>query len=799
MPTSGTIDRFTIIRTLATDSWSSTYLAHDPRLKRQVIVVLLAVTAAGEAAQYLRRFEAARVTSKLKHPNIVPVSETGNFTGQPYLVFEYAQGVPLGELLATKSALPVLRAGMVMSLILRGIAYAHRQGFVHQHLSPSVIHIGPNDSPRLLGFGISSMVGPHWEMAGKVTHPSPEHLSGAGLGPPADIFSLGLIFHEMLTGRPAFEAPTPAELMQKIRFRAPVPPSTINEQIPPGLDAIVLKALAKAPADRYRDALAMKKELDRLLRFDTVGSEPVRAGTASHSTVEFLLRRIRHSRDFPAFSQHIAEINQKSSASASNHTSASQLADVILKDFSLTSKLLRLVNSAFYRHSSGKITTVSRAVVVLGFKQVRLAAASLMLFDHLQNQDQAMELKEAAISSFMSGLIARDLAGRLGIKSIEESFICAMLHNVGKHLVIFYLPEEYVSIKFRMAQREEPEGVAARAVLGVSLEDLGKAVLKSWTFPDMIVDTLTRLEPGRVAKPKSEAQALCCICNFSNELCDIVRTIPANARSNALASLSKRFHKLLAISESGLKNLLIAARDRMEEYSDTLCIDVNQSDFLRSLVAYSSFKRPAAVAVAGEVTEGLQYVEAYDAASGSQAGPSPNGTAEDNLSVLINGIQEITNALLEDYQLNDLMVMILETMYRGFSFDQIVFFLMDGSRRRMNIRYAFGASAELVNENFGFPVTGSPSDIFNMAICQGKGIMIENAEAPVIKPLIPDWYRENFTAPAFIIYPLVVKETCLGLYYADRREKGCVLSDSQLTYLKTLRNQAALAIKQRST
>ncbi len=792
MPTSRTIDRFSIVTMLTTGSWSTTYLAHDPRLKRQVVIVLLTVTAAGETAQYLRRFDAARVTSKLKHPNIVPVYEAGSFAGQPYLVFEYSQGASLDELLGTKGALPVLRAGMVMSLILRGVAYAHRQGYVHQHLSPSAVRIGPNDSPRLMGFGISSMVGPHWELAGKVSHPSPEHLSGAGLGPPADIFSLGLIFHEMLTGRPAFDAPTAPELMRQIRFAAAVAPSGINEQVPPGVDAIVLKALAKNPADRYCDALAMKQELDKLLQFDAVGTEPLRSGSASHSTVEFLLRRIRHSRDFPAFSQHIAEINQKSSASASNHTSASQLADVILKDFSLTSKLLRLVNSAFYRHSSGKITTVSRAVVVLGFKQVRLAAASLMLFDHLQNQDQAMELKEAAISSFMSGLIARELAGRLGLRSIEESFICSMLHNVGKHLVIFYLPEEYVSIKFRMAQKEEPEGGAARAVLGVDFEDLGKAVLKSWNFPDMIVDTLTRLEPGRVAQPKSESQALCCICNFSNELCDIVRTIPANARSDALASLSKRFHKLLAISEKGLKNLLIAARDKMEEYSDTLCIDVNQSDFLRSLVAYSSSKPPPAAAAVG-VTEGLQYVEARD---GSQPGPA--GAPEDNLSVLINGIQEITSALLEDYQLNDLMIMILETMYRGFGFDQIVFFLMDGSRRKMNIRYAFGASAGLVNENFGFHVTGSPSDIFNMAICQGKGIMIENAETPGIKPLIPDWYREHFTAPAFIIYPLVVNETCLGLYYADRQEKGCVLSDSQLSYLKTLRNQAALAIKQRS-
>jgi len=163
--------------------------------------------------------------------------------------------------------------------------------------------------------------------------------------------------------------------------------------------------------------------------------EPTEKEIASetHSTVEFLMRRMRHKGDLPAFSEHIIEINSKlSSLTAITFSSAGDLSKIILKDFSLTSKLLKVVNSALYATLSGNVTTVSKAVLLLGFEKIRMIAVTLMLFEHLQSKTQATELKEAAIGSFMSGLIAMDVADNMKLGGREEVFICAMLHSLGR-------------------------------------------------------------------------------------------------------------------------------------------------------------------------------------------------------------------------------------------------------------------------------------------------------------------------------------------------------------------------------
>jgi serine/threonine protein kinase len=724
------------------------------------------------------------------------VYEAGNYQGKPYLVFEYVDGNSLRDLLKNEGAIPVHRAITLMSQILAGVAYAHQKGIIHRDLKPSNIMIDGNDVPRIMDFGISVIAGTEKDTGGTYSYMSPEHFSKPPVGFQSDIFSLGLVLYEMLTGQLAFSAPDHISMLYKIAFEAAEAPSARNKTVDRKLDLIVLKALEKKPEARHAGALEMKKALDGYLSPDE--SDTTSAGSVSqsgHSTVEFLLRRMRHKKDFPAFSQHVLEINQKASTSSANLTSASQLAGLILKDYSLTNKLLRLVNSAFYGHFAGKISTVSRAVVVLGFEQVRLAAASLILFDHLQNQDQAVELKDMAVSSFMSGLVAKELAGKMGAKSIEESFICSMLHNLGKHLVIFYFSDEYNAIKMMTVQKGVSELQASRSVLGVSYEEVGMAVLKAWNFPTRVVSSLNRIPEGKVEKPRSDVEALRSIANFSNELCEVVKSTQGSERTKALTALSNRFQKVAPVSDKDLINLLTAARNKIEKYSDVLGIDVTKSDFLRSLVVVSdeSVSKAAAspAGLAGQRNSGDS--RQVGASSPADLAHRP----DDNLDVLINGIQEITNFLLEDYQLNDVMFMILETIYRGFAFNHVIFCMLDMNRTKMGARYAFGVDIQSVSEFFGFRITNAPTDVFNVALFHGKDIVIEDSEAAIVKRLIPDWYRRNFMAPSFLIYPIIIKDTPLGLFYADKSHKGSIISGAQLNYMKTLRNQAIMAIKQK--
>lgn len=787
------IDRFKIIRNLGRGSQGVVYLAQDPRLDRLVAIKTLDLQITGDD-RHARLVKEARTVSKFQHPNIVTVYEAGEYEGSPYLVFEYVDGSSLKDLLKREGVLPIHRSLSLLSRVLAGVAYAHQKGIIHRDLKPSNIIIDRNDIPRIMDFGISSLAGAEKDMAGTFSYMSPELFSQPALSFQSDIFSLGLILYEMLTGRLAFVAPDQISLLYKIAFEPVEPPSRKNKTVDRRLDMIVLKALEKKPEARFASVMEMKKEIDSYMGVGESSTDSDPASPAGHSTVDFLLRRMRHKKDFPAFSQHILEINQKASTSSANLTSVSQLAGVILKDYSLTNKLLRLVNSAFYGNFSGKISTVSRAVVLLGFEQIRLAAASLMLFDHIQNHDQALELKDMALSSFMSGLVAKDIAKKMRAESTEESFICSMLHNLGKHLVIFYFPDEYHEIKMKMAQKGVNELSASRSVLGVTYDQMGMEVLKVWNFPAKIVSSLSRIPEGIVEKPKSEVEVLRSLANFSNELCEIVRSTHGNDRVTALKALSKRFHNVASISDKDMIHLLNAARDKIEKYSDVLGIDIHKSDFLRNLViVLNGADKKASGSTAGAASGQQSLRDGGDSLPALAAGSD----LHDNLSVLINGIQEITNVLLEDYQLNDVMFMILETMYRGFAFNHVVFCMLETNRTKMVARYAFGADIQLFSESFRFKINKDSSDIFNIALSHGKEIFVEDSEAPLISRLIPDWYKKNFMAPSLVIYPIIVKDTPLGLFYADKEQKGPIISGAQLNYMKTLRNQAILAIKQK--
>ena len=802
MPTPDKISRFKIIKELGRGSQGIVYLATDPQLERQVAVKTLHLHMPGNGERQKRLIQEARTVGRLQHPNIIPVYEAGEFNGTPYLVFEFVEGLSLRDLMKREGPFAVPRATDIMRQILDGIACAHQQGIVHRDMSPSNILISKNDTPRIMDFGISIMTeGTETrenDLSGTPCYMSPEHFSKNPVGPRSDLFSLGLIFYEMVVGKPALRADNDFAVMYKIAHGALPAPSLQNDAVDQGLDSIILRALEKEPDARYSDAREMRRALDDYIspneRDDT--EEPPHIDT--NATVDFLLRRMRHKSDFPTFSGYIMEINRKASTGRLNVTSASELANTIVKDYALTNKLLRLVNSAFFGQFSGRVTTVSRAVVILGFEQVRTAVASLLLFEHLQNKSQSMELGDAAISSFMSGMIAEDLADRMGFKDTEEAFICAMLRNLGKHLVIFYFPEEYQQIKRRMIQKDIDELAASRSILGISYQELGAGIAKAWKFPEKIVGSMKTLPQGNVERANTGDEMLRNLSSFSNTLCQIASTLEGAERDKALRGLLTRFGKSVPIPKRQLAKLLDSAREKVEAYSGTLKINTSKSPFLRNLAGYSkeslNSPRPVKQEAAFEKdvqilkTSPYQGLEIQDVPSFPEENRDPN-------AILINGIQEITNTLLEDFEINNIMTMILETMYRGFSFHRVLLCLADGRHNQVHARFGFGENIEKIIEGFSFKIQRA-QNVFTLALTQGKDLGIDDTGDARIQKGIPEWYRRLVAAPAFVLYPILINKKPLGLIYADRESPGRVLRGDKVQYMKTLCSQAILAMKQ---
>ena len=369
------IGRFKVWKVFGKGSQGIVYLAEDPDFGREVAIKTL--RRSGANTESLVR--EARNASRLQHPHIATVYDIGEHEGTPYIVYEYIEGRSLRQVIAQTPNLTLLQVVGWMGQMLDAMAYAHAEGIIHRDLKPDNIRIDNDANVKVLDFGIATASGtqiqPGEAVLGTVNYMAPEQLSGGTLGPATDLFSLGLVLFEMLTGKKAIDSDDAMAAMYKIAHEQLPAPSSQNSALEKRVDEVVLTALEKDPAARFANATLMKQALDACANDDP----DTEADNSKKSTLSFLMRRMRRKANFPAMSERISEINRHTNQV--EKASVSEFANVILKDYALTTKLLKLVNSSFYGQYGGSISTVSRAVVILGFKQVRMIAQSLLLFD----------------------------------------------------------------------------------------------------------------------------------------------------------------------------------------------------------------------------------------------------------------------------------------------------------------------------------------------------------------------------------------------------------------------------------
>ena len=354
--------------------------------------------------------------------------------------------------------------------------------------------------------------------AGTLRYMAPEHFSGQPLGPWTDVFALGSTFDEVVTGQRAMQGKNLPEIRhQIIQGEMNFEPL---KTMPHGeaFARFLAGALEKERDGRYSDCSTMTEAFELFLEEAGI-AEKANSEGSSHSTIDFLLRRMQRTGDFPAISKTLSDINRLTGDD--REANADKLANVILRDFALTGKLLKLVNSSFYGTRATEITSVSQAVVFLGVEQVRMTANSLAFFGHMKN-DSAV-LKDSMTKSFMSGLIARHLALRAKLPGAEEAFISGMCQNLGENLVIFYFPDEYEDIVELQHREDLDKAAASRGILGVAYSEVGAAVAKTWNLPHSITEAIRGVPPGALSRPATDEEQMRDLAVFANELCDLFR------------------------------------------------------------------------------------------------------------------------------------------------------------------------------------------------------------------------------------------------------------------------------------
>jgi HD-like signal output (HDOD) protein len=515
--------------------------------------------------------------------------------------------------------------------------------------------------------------------------------------------------------------------------------------------------------------------------------------------LERALLRVSRTRDFPTISKYVIEINQKLSDSCIQ-SSASELANIILKDYALTNKLLKLVNSAFYGFVGGKITTITRAVVLLGYDNVRLAAISLVLFEHFKGKSSMRDLKDATIGSFWCGLLAKEIAKMQYMIDPEEAFICSLLHQLGKLLAIYHMPDEYREIKYRVSQQGDNEMKTVKQVLGVSYMALGIAVAKQWNFPEGIFNTMAWLSAEDLEDKSKRIDPLCALSNFTHALFRIINEVRRDRRDSAMRSLLDRYSAYVTISYKQLTTVMALCQECLYNHADALQISLDECDFLMRLCdgfASAPGCGPGeSNGQAGADPGNYQAFQLTDRQANGSSAPVPAG--DDAVSIIMSGVQEIGSVMLGDHDISDVALMSLEIIYRALQCNRTILFINEGSQKEMAARYGYGAGIQRIvgRIRFGIDAPGQEQeDLFLRSIHSGKDLIVNDSHAPELFPMIPQWYRKAINAQAFVFLPITYQSICVGAYYADMEEVGPPISALDHKYLSLLRNQLILAIK----
>ena len=277
--------RYRIIRRLGQGGMARVYLAQDESLHREVAIKVLADRHSDDP-HFIERFQReARAAARLNHPNIVQVYDQSQ-GGMSYIVQEYVEGETLKDLIRRESPLDPRRAITIALQILAALRIAHQQGVVHRDVKPQNILMQPDGKVKVADFGIAS-AGGDTEMTeagsivGTAQYLAPEQARGLTVGPPADLYALGIVLYEMLSGRVPFEGDTAVNVAMRHVQEAPQPLTERNPLVPVALEAVVMRALAKDPRQRYQSADEMGIELDRVRQGLPISDETAVIGAAT--------------------------------------------------------------------------------------------------------------------------------------------------------------------------------------------------------------------------------------------------------------------------------------------------------------------------------------------------------------------------------------------------------------------------------------------------------------------------------------------------------------------------------------
>ncbi|RZI42946.1 HDOD domain-containing protein [Herbaspirillum sp. HC18] len=536
------------------------------------------------------------------------------------------------------------------------------------------------------------------------------------------------------------------------------------------------------------------------------------ANGRSNSARDILLQKISNAADLPTLGSSVSRVVQMTS---SDGEAVRNLAHFILSDVALTQKILRISNTVTYRTAAGTpVTTVSKAIFLLGFDTVKTTALAMLLIDGMSGRN-AKSVRNELNHALCASIVGREIARRSHYKDAEEAAVAALFKNIGQLLVASYDHDLYDKITGLVEAGTHTPMLASMQVLGCTFESLADAVLREWNIPDSIVQALTPPPPGVLRPARGRQEWLQQVSAFSAAAARLITTMDTPGQEAANKAVLTRFGSALGLDHAKLSQLFasVAQETRVLATNADLALSGDEQ-------AHEHEDEAAAVSVADKTkAQAADSARQQSAKEGTESGlPSEllldvieeglplqiherhaSGKPMNARDLLLAGVQDVTLMMASGRcKVNDMMMLVLETLYSSMGFRFAAVCLQDIHARQFRARIAMGENNEERQAGFVFPVAPG-RDLFHLALENDADLMISDATVPKIRDLLPAWHRTLLPdARSFIVLPLVVQKKQLGLFYADRTQAAPEgVPHDETALIKTLKGQVVTALNTR--
>ena len=520
-----------------------------------------------------------------------------------------------------------------------------------------------------------------------------------------------------------------------------------------------------------------------------------------------MLEKIINDAALPALGRSVSRVVQMAS---SDDEAVRDLAHFVLSDVALTQKILRVSNTVSYRTtSSTAVTTISKAIFLLGFDTVKTVALAMLLVDGMSGK-RAKNVRAELAHAMCASVVGCELAKSSQFRDAEEAAIAALFKNMGRLLLASHDHDLYTDMT-TLIQDGKTQMQASQQVLGCSLESLAESVLKEWQIPESIVQALTPLPSGVLKPAKTKQEWMQQVAAFSTAAATLIPKMNQQGEDAASKALLARFGGALNLDQDKLGKLFAA----VSHETSALLSNANLPPLLTDKVETETPVQSAASKPMPSVDFGIDPLPEEKEPQGLPAellftaaenvdtleitARHASGKPVNARDLLLAGVRDVTEMMSSGRcKANDLIMLVLETLYHSMGFRFATVCLMDMKTNQFRARISLGENNAARQAGFGFSIS-SQRDLFNLAIENDADLLISNATDPKIRNLIPAWHRALLPdAKSFIVLPLIVQKRPLGLFYADRIEfaaEGVPADETAL--IKTLKGQVIGALNAR--